>query len=104
MYIETSKQQQGSPSKNSHRKCFKTTNFDRFHREYINQYIYRCERGRVGNVLNSVVFPLRSKLFILKRIDTPLNFTDLNSYFTEISSQNKLFNMYIVKEKATKGS
>ena len=51
MYIETSKQQQGSPCKNSHPKCFKTTNFDRFHREYINQ-LYRCERGHVGNVLN----------------------------------------------------
>ena len=38
MYIETSKQQQGSPCKNSDPKCFKTTNFDRFHREYINQY------------------------------------------------------------------
>ena len=24
--------------KNSHPKCFKTTNFDRFLREYINQY------------------------------------------------------------------
>ena len=29
-----------SPSiKNSDPKCFKTKNFDRFHREYINQYI-----------------------------------------------------------------
>ena len=40
MYIETSKQQQGSLCKNSHPKCFKTTNFDRFHCEYISQYIY----------------------------------------------------------------
>ena len=71
MYIETTKQQQGSPCKNSHTKCFKTTNFDRFHREYINNK-YRCERGRVGNVLNSVVIPLRSKLFIFKSIDNPL--------------------------------
>ena len=31
-------------------KCFKTTNFDRFHREYI---IFRgAMRGRVGNVLD----------------------------------------------------
>ena len=64
--------------------------------------IYRCERGRVGNVLNSVMFPLKSNLFIISRSTTPLNFTDLNSYFTEISSQNKFFNMYIVKEKATR--
>ena len=103
MYIETSKQQQGSPCKNSDPKCFKATNFDRFHREYINQYnLYRCERGRVGNVLNSVMFPLRSKLFIISRSTNPLNFTDLNSYSTEISSQNKFFDMYIVKEKATR--
>ena len=40
MYVETSKQQQGSPGKNSHQKFFKMTNFDRFHRKYIiNQYI-----------------------------------------------------------------
>ena len=39
MYIGTSKQRQGSPCKNSHPKCFKTTNFDRYHCEYINQYI-----------------------------------------------------------------
>ena len=70
MYIETSKQQQGFPCKNSHQKCFKRTNFDRFHREYMNN-IYRCERGRVGIVLNSVVFPRRSKLFIFKSIDPP---------------------------------
>ena len=38
-YIETSKQQQGFPCKNSHPKCFKTTNFDRFHRQYIKQYL-----------------------------------------------------------------
>ena len=49
------------------------------------------------------MFPLRSKLFIISRSTTPLNFTDLlNSYSTEISSQNKFFNMYIVKEKATR--
>ena len=75
MFIETSKQQQSSPRKNSRLNCFKTTNFDRVHRKYINQYIiYRCERGREGNVLNSVVFPLRSKLIIFKSIDNPLKF------------------------------
>ena len=75
MYSEISKREQGSPRKNSHPKCYKTTDFDRFHREYINEYIiYRCERGRVGNVLNSVVFLLRSKLFIFKPIDNPLKF------------------------------
>ena len=59
MYVETSKQQQSSPCKNSHLNCFKTTNFDRFHHKYINQYvIYRCERGRVGNVLNPLCFHL----------------------------------------------
>ena len=48
------------------------------------------------------MFPLRSKLFIISRLTTPLNFTDLNSYSTEISSENKFFDMYIVKEKATR--
>ena len=48
------------------------------------------------------MFPVRSKLFIISRSTTPLNFTDLNSYSTEISSQNKFFDMYIVKEKATR--
>ena len=48
------------------------------------------------------MFPLRSKVFIISRSTTPLNFTDLNSYSTEISSQNKFFDMYIVKEKATR--
>ena len=38
MYVETFKQQEGSPHQNSHPKCFKTTNFDRFRRKYINQY------------------------------------------------------------------
>ena len=33
MYTKTSKRKEGSPCKNSHPKCFKTTNFDRFHRE-----------------------------------------------------------------------
>ena len=35
MYTEISKQQQGSPSKNSHLKCFTTTNFDRFQRDAL---------------------------------------------------------------------
>ena len=39
--------------------------------------------------LNSAVFPLRSESFNFKSIDTPLSFSDLNSYSTEISSQNK---------------
>ena len=65
--------------------------------------MHRCERGRVGNVLNSVVFPLRSTLFTFKSIDIPhLNFPDLNSYSAEISSQNKLFNMYVVEKKSNK--
>ena len=75
MYTETSKQQQGSPCKNSHPKFkyLKRKIFDRFHREYINKK-NRFERGRVGNVLNSVVFPLRSKLLNFVSIDTPLKF------------------------------
>ena len=77
-----------------------TTNFDRFLREYINQYIHRCERRRVGNVLIGW-----SNTFNFKSIDIPfIYFSDLNSYSTEISSQNKHFIKYIVKKEATKGS
>ena len=40
MYTETSKQQQGSPCKSLHPKCFKTTNFSRFHRaKYTTNYV-----------------------------------------------------------------
>ena len=45
MYTKTSKQQEGSRCKNSHLKCFITTNFDKFHRERA--------------VNRSVVFPLK---------------------------------------------
>ena len=51
-----------------------------------NSINYICERGRVGNILNSVVFPLRSELFNFKSIKPSLNFSDLNYYSTEISS------------------
>ena len=33
MYTATSKQQEDSTYKDSHPKCFTTTNFDKFHRE-----------------------------------------------------------------------
>ena len=33
MYTTTSKQQEGSTFKDSHPKCFITTNFDKFHRD-----------------------------------------------------------------------
>ena len=33
MYAEISKRKQGFPCKNSHQRCFETTNFDRLHRE-----------------------------------------------------------------------
>ena len=45
MYTTTSKQQEGSRCKDSHLKCFITTNFDKFHRERA--------------VNRSVVFPLK---------------------------------------------
>ena len=44
MYTTTSKQQESSRCKDSHLKCFITTNFDKFHRERV--------------VNRSVVFPL----------------------------------------------
>ena len=36
---------------------------------------------------------------ISSQLTHPLNFSDLNSHFTKISSQNKLFNMYIKRQK-----
>ena len=51
MYIETSKHQQGFPCKNSHQKCFKKDKFWQIPSRIYKQY-NRCERGRVGNVLN----------------------------------------------------
>ena len=39
---------------------------------------------------------------ISSQLTHPLNFSDQNSYSTEISSQNELFNMYIVEKKVTK--
>ena len=39
---------------------------------------------------------------ILSQLTHLLDFSDQNSYSTEISSQNELFNMYIVEKKATK--
>ncbi len=35
IYSETSKRQEGSVRANSYQKCFKMTNFDRFHREGV---------------------------------------------------------------------
>ena len=35
MYSKTSKQQEGCTFKDSHPKCFITTNFDKFHREAV---------------------------------------------------------------------
>ena len=56
MYIETSQQQQSSPCKNSHPKCFKTTNFDRFHLECVNQYT-GCIKKFLKNVWNRKSLP-----------------------------------------------
>ena len=71
MYIEISKQQRGSPCKNSHPKFLKRQILtDSIANVIIN--LYRHQRGRVGNVLISVMFPPRSNLFIFISIDMPL--------------------------------
>ena len=57
---------------NSNPKCFKTTNFGQIPSQIYNN-IYRWEQY-VINVMNSVVFPRRSKLFNLQSIDTALKF------------------------------
>ena len=49
MYTEISKRKQGSPCKNSHQRCFQTTNFDRLHREellFLPRYTHRLNSFR----------------------------------------------------------
>ena len=41
MHTTTSKQQEGCTFKNSHPKCFITTNFDKFHREAFARAVNR---------------------------------------------------------------
>ena len=41
MYTATSKQQEGCTFKDSHPKCFITTNFDKFHREAFARAVNR---------------------------------------------------------------
>ena len=44
MYTEIPKRKQGSLCKNSHQRCFETTNFDRHHREellFVPRYTHR---------------------------------------------------------------
>ena len=89
MYIETSKQEQGFPCKNSHKKCFKKDKFWQ-----IPSRIYKSIYIDV-NVGASVMFwiPLCFHVGLnhsfLSRSIPPLNFTELNSYSTEIISQNR---------------
>ena len=47
MYTTTSKQQEGYTFKDSHPKCFITTNFDKFHREGF------ARGGERGDVLTA---------------------------------------------------
>ena len=50
MYTTTSKQQEGCTFKDSHPKCFITTNFDKFHREVFARAVNR------GDVLTACNF------------------------------------------------
>ena len=43
MYTTTSKQQEGCRFKDSHPKCFITTNFDNFHREAFARAVNRVD-------------------------------------------------------------
>ena len=92
MYIETSKQQQGFPCKNSHQKCFKKDKFWQ-----IPSRIYKSIYIDV-NVGASVMFwiPLCfwPKLFIFKSIDTPLKFhwIKLIFYWNNFKKQQQVLN------------
>ena len=104
MYIETSKQQQGFPCKNSHQKCFKKDKFWQIPSRIYKSINIVVNVGASVMFLIPLCFHVGLNYSFLSRSIPPLNFTELNSYSTEITSQYKLFNMYIVKKKATTGS
>ena len=54
MYSKTSKQQEGCTFKDSHPKCFITTNFDKFHREAVAKAVNR------GDVLTACFRDIQS--------------------------------------------
>ena len=104
MYIETSKQQQGVPCKNSHQKCFKKDKFWQIPSRIYKSIYIDLNVGASVMFWIPLCFHVGLNYSFLSRSIPPLNFTELNSYSTEITSQNKLFNMYIVKKKAATGS
>ena len=55
MYTTTSKQQEGCTLKDSHPKCFITTNFDKFHREAF------ARGGNRGDVLTACFRDIQSQ-------------------------------------------
>ena len=55
MYTTTSKQQEGCTFKDSHPKCFITTNFDKFHREVFARAVNR------GDVLTACFCDIQSQ-------------------------------------------
>ena len=55
MYTTTSKQQEGCTFKDSHPKCFITTNFDKFHREAVAKAVNR------GDVLTACFRDIQSQ-------------------------------------------
>ena len=55
MYTSTSKQQEGCTFKDSHPKCFITTNFDEFHREAV------AKGGERGEVLTACFRDIQSQ-------------------------------------------
>ena len=59
--------------------------------------IYQIKIEEAEGLLHACISSL-----ISSQLTHSLNFSDQNSYSTEISSQNELFNMYIVEKKVTK--
>ena len=84
MYTTTSKQQEGSTCKDSHPKCFITTNFDNFH----------CE-GAInrGEILRACFFVFSSFSAVFSFKFLHINQTHVLLNQIEISQQNTLFNM-----------
>ena len=79
MYTTTSKQQEGCTFKDSHPKCFITTNFDKFHREAF------ARGGERGDVLTACFRDIQSQRSIRSIIMILFDMKDYHLLYGSIS-------------------
>ena len=79
MYTTTSKQQEGCTFKDSHPKCFITTNFDKFHREAF------ARGGERGDVLTAYFRDIQSQRSIRSIIMILFDMKDYHLLYGSIS-------------------